>query len=166
MELTNTFRIPLVIRGNSPFAKISINGNELTFLVDSGAGLSVYDKKFINILGLSTDQLGEAITNISGIGENSFDGRLVMIFFNIDNTRFANQFTVSEMGDTFRAFKDSLGDVAGIIGGDFLFSYGAVIDYGQQELRFEKDRINSIMHDIMSRINVSETDECRMMLED
>ena len=47
MEQTNTFKIPIIIRGNSPFAKICINGNELTFLLDTGAGLSVYDKKLL-----------------------------------------------------------------------------------------------------------------------
>ena len=152
MEQTNTFRIPIIIRGNSPFAKICINGNELTFLVDSGAGVSVYDKKYINCLGINEDQLGDAITDISGIGENSFDGRLVMIFFNIDDTKFANQFTVSELGNTFRAFKDSLGDVAGVIGGDFLFNYAAIIDYGAQEMRIEKERIDSILHEIMAHV--------------
>ena len=83
MEQTNTFKIPIIIRGNSPFAKICINGNELTFLLDTGAGLSVYDKKYLQYLGLTEDQLGAAVTNISGVGENRFDGRLVMIFFNI-----------------------------------------------------------------------------------
>jgi hypothetical protein len=123
----------------------------MTFLIDSGAGLSVYDKKFINNLGLSDDQLGTVVTNISGVGENSFGGRLVMIFFNIDNMRFVNNFTVSELGDTFRAFKDSLSDVAGIIGGDFLFNYGAIIDYGAQEIRIEKERIDSVMNEVFGK---------------
>ena len=152
MEESSTFKIPIIIRGNSPFSKICINGHVLTFLVDCGAGLSVYDKKFINYLGLSTGQLGEAVTNISGLGENSFDGRLVMIFFSIADMLFANQFTVSELGDTFRAFKDSLGDVAGIIGGDFLFNYGVIIDYSAQEMRIEKDRIGSVMKEIMAHV--------------
>ena len=152
MEQTNTFKIPIIIRGNSPFAKICINGNELTFLVDSGAGLSVYDKNFISYLGLSEDQLGAAITNISGLGDNNFDGRLVMIFFSVADMRFANQFTVSELGETFRAFKGSLGDIAGIIGGDFLFNYGAIIDYGAQEMRIEKDRIKSVLREIMAHV--------------
>ena len=148
MEQTNTFKIPIIIRGNSPFAKICINGNELTFLLDTGAGLSVYDKKYLQYLGLTEDQLGPAVTNISGVGENSFGGRLVMVFFNIDDMRFVNKFTVSELGETFRAFKDSLGDVAGIIGGDFLFNYGAIIDYGAQEMRIEKERVDSVMKEV------------------
>lgn len=149
MEQTNTFRIPIIIRGNSPFAKICINGHVMTFLIDSGAGLSVYDKKFINNLGLSEDQLGADVTNISGVGENSFGGRMVIIFFNIDNMRFVNKFTVSELGETFRAFKDSLGDIAGIIGGDFLFNYGAIMDYGAKEMRIEKERIFSVMNEVL-----------------
>ena len=152
MEESNQLQIPIVIRGNSPFVKININGNELLFLIDSGAGLSVYDKKFISYLGLSEDQLGAAISDISGVGENSFGGRLVMIFFKICDTMFANQFTISELGNTFRAFSESLGDVAGIIGGDFLFNYEAIIDYGAHEMRIEKDRINSVMHDIMEKV--------------
>ena len=148
MEQTNTFKIPIIIRGNSPFAKICINGNELTFLLDTGAGLSVYDKKYLQYLGLTEDQLGAAVTNISGVGENRFGGRLVMIFFNIDDMRFVNKFIVSELGETFRTFKDSLGDIAGIIGGDFLFNYGAIIDYGAQEMRIEKERIDSVMNEV------------------
>jgi len=148
MEQTNTFKIPIIIRGNSPFAKICINGNELTFLLDTGAGLSVYDKKYLQYLGLTEDQLGPAVTNISGVGENRFGGRLVMIFFNIDDMRFVNKFTVSELGETFRTFKDSLGDIAGIIGGDFLFNYGAIIDYGAQEMRIEKERVDSVMNEV------------------
>ena len=148
MEQTNTFKIPIIIRGNSPFAKICINGNELTFLLDTGAGLSVYDKKYLQYLGLTEDQLGAAVTNISGVGENRFGGRLVMIFFNIDDMRFVNKFIVSELGETFRAFKDSLGDIAGIIGGDFLFNYGVIIDYGAQEMRIEKERVDSVMNEV------------------
>lgn len=148
MEQTNTFKIPIIIRGNSPFAKICINGNELTFLLDTGAGLSVYDKKYLQYLGLTEDQLGAAVTNISGVGENRFDGRLVMFFFNIDDMRFVNKFIVSELGETFRTFKDSLGDIAGIIGGDFLFNYGAIIDYGAQEMRIEKERVDSVMNEV------------------
>ena len=146
------FRIPIVIRGNSPFAKININGHELSFLVDSGAGLSVYDQKFIHYLGITEEQLGETISNISGVGENSFNGRLVMIFFKIDDMRFANLFTVSEMGATFRAFKDSIGDVAGILGGDFLNDYGAIIDYGTQEIRLDREKAESIMRETMARM--------------
>ena len=148
MQQTNTFKIPIIIRGNSPFAKICINGNELTFLLDTGAGLSVYDKKYLQYLGLTEDQLGAAVTNISGVGENRFGGRLVMIFFNIDDVRFVNKFIVSELGETFRTFKDSLGDIAGIIGGDFLFNYGAIIDYGAQEMRIEKERVDSVMNEV------------------
>ena len=152
MKESNQIQIPMVIRGNSPFITININGNEMIFLVDSGAGLSVYDKKFISYLGLSEDQLGDAISNISGVGDNSFGGKLVMIFFKVGNTMFANQFTVSELGNTFRAFNESLGDVAGIIGGDFLFNYGANIDYGSQEMRIEKDIISSVMLDIIGKV--------------
>ena len=152
MKESNQIQIPMVIRGNSPFITININGNEMIFLVDSGAGLSVYDKKFISYLGLSEDQLGDAISNISGVGDNSFGGKLVMIFFKIGDAMFANQFTVSELGNTFRAFSESLGDVAGIIGGDFLFNYGANIDYGSQEMRIEKDIISSVMLDIIGKV--------------
>jgi len=155
MKESNQIQIPIVIRGNSPFITININGNDMIFLVDSGAGLSVYDKKFISYLGLSEDQLGDAISNISGVGDNSFGGKLVMIFFRVGDTMFANQFTVSELGETFRAFKDSLGNVAGIIGGDFLANYGAIIDYGAEEMRIEKDIISSVMQDIIGHINQS-----------
>ncbi len=155
MKESNQFQIPIVIRGNSPFVKININGNELMFLVDSGAGLSVYDMKYINYLGISEDQLGETVSNISGVGDNNFGGKLVMIFFNIAEIRFANQFTVSELGNTFRAFKESLGDVAGIIGGDFLFNYGAVIDYRTKEIRIEEDRITSVMQEIIGHFEES-----------
>ncbi len=120
--------------------------------MDSGAGLSVYDKKFINYLGLTEDQLGETVTNISGIGENSYDGRLVMVFFNIADMRFSNLFTVSYLGDTFIAFKDSLGDVAGILGGDFLYNYGAIIDYSAQEIRLNRDKIECVMQLTIERM--------------
>ena len=62
--------------------------------------------------------------------------------------RFVNKFIVSELGETFRTFKDSLGDIAGIIGGDFLFNYGAIIDYGAQEMRIEKERVDSVMNEV------------------
>lgn len=145
MKRSDVFSFPIVLRGNSPFVKININGHKLTFLVDSGAGLSVYDKKYISYLGITEDQLGDAVTDISGIGDNSFDGRMGVIFFQINEMRFANQFTISELGDTFRAFKDSLGDVAGILGGDFLYNYEAIIDYGTCEIRIDKTKITSIM---------------------
>ena len=152
MKELSSMHIPIVVRGNSPFVRININGKDMLFLVDSGAGLSVFDRQFINYLGLSDDQLGDTISNISGVGENSFGGRLVMIFFEIADMKFANQFTVSDLGETFRAFKESLGEIAGLIGGDFLFNYGAIIDYGAEEMRIEKTRIFSVMNDIMSHI--------------
>jgi hypothetical protein len=79
-----------------------------------------------------------------------------MIFFWVHNVRFANQFTVSDLGETFRAFKDSLGEVAGILGGDFLCDYGAVIDYGKQELQIDIDKISSTMQKIMKQVVVSD----------
>jgi hypothetical protein len=156
MMESNIIKIPVIIKGNSPFAKISINGVEQTFLIDCGAGLSIYDKKYLSTLGICEDQLGVEMTNISGVGNNSFDGRIVMIFFWVHNVRFANQFTVSDLGETFRAFKDSLGEVAGILGGDFLCDYGAVIDYGKQELQIDIDKISSTMQKIMKQVVVSD----------
>lgn len=145
MNNSNTFSFPIVIRGNSPFAKIDVNGHELTFLVDCGAGLSVYDKKYIGYLGINENQLGEVVSDISGIGDNSFNGRMGMMFFTIADMKFANPFSITELGNTFRAFKESLGEVAGIIGGDFLYNYEAIIDYGAREIRIDKAKIISLM---------------------
>lgn len=151
MEESKLICIPMVIQGNSPFVNVNVNGNELTFLVDSGAGLSVYDKKYISCLGITEDQQGDAITDISGIGNNSFGGNMVVIFFQVVDMRFANPFSVTELGETFRAFKDSIGEVAGIIGGDFLYNYEAIIDYSKSEIRIDKAKITSVMQAIMGQ---------------
>ena len=148
MEESTVFSTPIIIRGNSPFIKISFEGQELIFLVDSGAGLSVLDQKYIQ---LPEEMSDESIT-LSGIGDNSVSGKNVMVFFGIGDRRFRTVFTVSDMGETFRAFKESLGGVAGILGGDFLSDYGVSLDYGKQELRMDSNKIEEVMRDTLKSI--------------
>ena len=149
MEKTNTLCIPIVICDNSPFVRITFDGKDLLALVDSGCQDCLLDRKLIS---LPDEQLGKG-SSLTGFGDASFVGHDIFAFFRIAEHVFCSICTVLDLGNALNKFKNTIGEVSGIIGGNFLCKYEAVIDYKAKELRIEESKITEIMEDTMKMIN-------------
>lgn len=149
MAQSDIFSIPLDLCGYSPFVKILFEEKELTMLVDSGACGCLIDRKYIH---LPDDMLGgEQI--LTGLGDTTATGHAVMLFFKVGGELFGCPFTTTEMGNTFQNFPDDLGEIAGIIGGEFLSTYEVLLDYKHGELRIDRQRIKEIVESIKERFS-------------
>ncbi len=148
MEKTNTHCIPIVICDNSPFVRITFDGKDLLLLVDSGCQDCLLDRKLIS---LPDEKLGTG-SRLSGFGNTSVVGHDILAFFKIADRDFCSICTVLDLGNAFNKFKNTIGEVSGIIGGNFLCNYEVVIDYGAKELRISESKITEIFEKTMKMV--------------
>ena len=148
MNLTQVLSIPMTINRNSPFVTINLDGKDLLFLVDSGAYGCLIDKKYVSI---PDDMLGPE-EQFVGLGDSRVAGNTVMAFFQIGDERFCCPFScLGNLCDTLPKFTD-MGEVSGILGGEFLRNYDVVLDYKNSEMRIERNKIKEIMNAVLAQI--------------
>lgn len=148
MEETRILSIPMTIYRNSPFVKINLEGKDLLFLVDSGAYGCLIDKKYVSI---PDDMLGPE-EQFVGLGDSRVAGNSVMAFFQIGDERFCCPFScLGNLCDTLPKFTD-IGEVTGILGGEFLRNYEVVLDYKNSEMRIERNKIKEILNAVLAQI--------------
>lgn len=150
MEETQVLSIPMTIYRNSPFVTINLEGKDLLFLVDSGAYGCLIDKKYVSI---PDDMLGPE-EQFVGLGDSQVAGNTIMAFFQISDERFCCPFScLGNLCDTLPKFTD-IGEVTGILGGEFLRNYEAVLDYKNSEMRIERNKIKEIMNAVLAQITL------------
>ena len=120
----------------------SINGQVANLLIDTGASRTVFDQE--RILSFLDDQEFDFEVNeklSTGLGTSSMESKSVTI----KEIRFGDleikDYTavILEMSHVNESYaKLGLPGIDGILGGDLLEEYGAVIDYSAKELRFMK----------------------------
>ena len=119
------------------FTDIRIERRTFRVLIDSGASKSVFDK--ILIRQLKSVQIVENSENIAaGIGEGLIETRLGVIPEIRIKRLLVSDLTVAfiDFSPVHEAYKKlSLKPFSGIIGGDILYKYGAVINYNKSTLQ-------------------------------
>ena len=105
----------LVVKGR-------VNGQPVRFLLDTGANHICFDRQFVE----ETLQEQSSVVDISGL-------KIGRMKFKEMNVRVLDLSTVSEMYQSV-GFKP----IQGILGGDFLRQYQAVINYQTLELTLKK----------------------------
>lgn len=111
-----------------------INEKPAKFIVDTGASISLLDKKqykrYNFKYSVSTDE------RLTGFGGKSRLMQTSSVKFKLDGFDLAAtyRFNASDLGDLNVALSDTNQRVLGILGSDFLKNYHAVIDYAQQKI--------------------------------
>ena len=115
-----------------------INGKKAHLIIDSGASQTVFDKNRIeDFLGHNKFEKSKSFS--SGLGTNSMESHLVKApGLSVGNFEIKDEkmilLDLSHVNESYQALK--LKPVDGVIGGDILKRYKAVIDYGKKVITF------------------------------
>jgi predicted aspartyl protease len=136
-------KIPLTIidlgdDGFHPLLDITVYGKPFTVVLDTGASKTAFDKILLEVheeaLVLASDQLS------TGLGTNEMESYTALIpDLHIGQLHIKNiEVTVLDLSTINIAYRQmNHPEVLGVIGGDILMKYKAVIDYGKKQLKFK-----------------------------
>ncbi len=126
----NAENIPFRFIGKHIYIPVTVNCKERLWVLDSGAGMSVIDKEYADLLGVELEG------NIKGRGAGgTVDVSLTNLPpFSLEGIEFDEQaVAVIDMSDLIRL----LGvDIAGILGFDFLSRFVTKVDYANELVSF------------------------------
>jgi len=115
---------------------IKVNEKEASMILDTGASRSVFDESRIMAF-INGNELESHDRLSSGLGTNTMTSKKVLIEeFQLGEIVIANyEATVLDLMHVNQSYeKLDLNPVDGILGGDILNDYDAVIDYAKKEL--------------------------------
>ncbi len=141
----NSVIIPLTIidlheDGFHPLVEITVFGKSFMVVLDTGASKTAFD----HALMMEVNQGGEIVVSehlSTGLGTNSMASSTAMIHDLYIGNFLVSGFEIAVLDlSTINIAYRQLGhpEVLGVLGGDILMKYKAVIDYGRRTLRFEK----------------------------
>jgi hypothetical protein len=116
-----------------PVVKGTLNGKEAYFIIDSGASLSVLDKKQSNDykfnVGIPLD------INISGYGGESTPNKVSGVDIIVGGIDFNGTYRTQDITNIVSVIKDVSGvKIVGIIGSNIMKPKGLIIDYSTNSL--------------------------------
>jgi hypothetical protein len=117
--------LPIKFNGNHLYAAVSVNGNPVYMLVDTGAGSSVISSKLAKKLKLNSAGKFE----VKGGGGSSAGGILNGVNFEIKGLKLENQSVLEMEVPMLMDFEKELG---GVLGYDFLGRFVVKFDYIKQ----------------------------------
>ena len=140
-----TSTLPLVvfpIENDGFHLKISIriNGKEASMILDTGASKSVFDETRITEY-VNDEDVEEHDRLSSGLGTNTMTSKKVLInSLQLGEIEINNyDATILDLNHVNLSYeKLELDPVVGVLGGDILNGYHAVIDYAKKELVLKK----------------------------
>ncbi|MFI5161576.1 MAG: retropepsin-like aspartic protease [Sphingobacteriales bacterium] len=123
--------------GYHPLVKVSVFGKPFTLVLDTGASKTAFDQETLFAEGISVTASDSLST---GLGTNSMTSHTTVL-----NDLFIGSLHVSEIEvavldlSTINIAYRQLNhpDVLGVLGGDVLMKYKAVIDYGKKTLKLK-----------------------------
>ena len=143
---TKKYRVPLHIidldeEGYHPLINIRVFGKRFKVVLDTGASKTAFDK----ILLLQA--YAKAVLNISdrlstGLGTTTMESSTALISDLHIGKLLVDEFEVAVLDlSTINIAYRQLGhpEVLGVIGGDILMKYKAVIDYGKEKMVLKKE---------------------------
>lgn len=118
-----------------------LQGQPVRMLIDTGANYSCFDRTFLESLGTEKPAItGQDEVNV-GIGGNDFETYITEVDgFQMGRTQFPTMQVRALDLTAISEMYESVGfhAIQGIIGGDFLSRYQAVISYKTQKLTLKK----------------------------
>lgn len=126
-------RIPMEmdLEDNIIFVTLNINGQDAWFIVDTGAGISIIDRKQAEAFRFRyyPEKGSGKIHSVGGHSEVSLTSHISVSYKEVSLTR--TKFYASDI-DALNRFLAKRGkEILGIVGADFLQRHQAVIDYGE-----------------------------------
>lgn len=116
---------------------IEVNGKEACMILDTGASRTVFDENEItNFIGDNFIQENDRLS--SGLGTSTMASKKVVIDeMKLGKIKIENyDATILDLTHVNQSYhKLGLTKVVGILGGDILNDYKAIIDYGNKELK-------------------------------
>ena len=117
-----------------------INGKRARFIIDTGASQSVFDKKRMGYF-LGHEEFEKSESNSAGLGTNTMESHLVLVpGLMIGDLEVSNEKMVlldlSHVNESYSVL--GFKPIDGVIGGDVLRRYRALIDYEKKELVLRK----------------------------
>ncbi|WP_400261476.1 aspartyl protease family protein [Sphingobacterium sp. SG20118] len=113
-------------------------------VLDTGASKTVFDKNQLEQIHAEQFQLETTDTLSTGLGTNTMQSFLIQIpIFKIQDWSIKNyKAAVLDLSSINYAYEQmNLQPVIGVIGGDILAPYGAIIDYKKKTLKLLKRRL-------------------------
>lgn len=116
---------------------IEVNGKEACMILDTGASRTVFDENGItNFIGNNFMEKNDRLS--SGLGTTSMESKKVVINeLKLGKIKLENYNAIildlTHVNQSYQ--KLGLAKVNGILGGDILKDYKAIIDYGTKELK-------------------------------
>ncbi|HMT28353.1 MAG TPA: retropepsin-like aspartic protease [Bacteroidia bacterium] len=115
-----------------------IKNKNMNLIIDTGASQTVFDKNRIAKF-IGHDEFEKVESLSSGLGTNSMESHLVSIpGFSIGDLKFPNEkmmlLDLSHVNETYSIMK--MKPIDGVLGGDILKAYKAVIDYEKKTITF------------------------------
>lgn len=132
--------IPLQVHPESKraFVKVSVNGVEGTFLVDTGTSDTIVDADFARRAGIDFVEICMTITGGNYGKKGDYISLVKVPEMTIGGTRFRDFHAV--MRDESKKRSDFPGRLDGILGGNLLFAKPLTLDYRNARLSFTEDR--------------------------
>jgi hypothetical protein len=130
--------------GFHPLLEITLFGKTFIMVLDTGASKTAFDRTMLFDANETTNILASDRLS-TGLGTNSMESFTAIISgMFIDNLPIAD-FEVAVLDlSTINIAYTQMGhpQVLGVLGGDILMKYKAVIDYGKQVMKLKKPRSN------------------------
>jgi len=119
------------------FLECTINEKKALFLVDTGSALSIIDINQIEKYGLIVKpKLGNAVISGLGLGTAQNINYVSYVKFKISGRLFRPLFYGADLNNLNKSFAKKEIKICGILGGDFLKQYRAVINYDGGSINF------------------------------
>lgn len=112
-------------------------------VLDTGASKTVLDKQLLFDSGLTEDELLKSNILSTGLGTNEMQSHtLVLDTFRINEWNIQNlTVAVLDLSTINYAYRQmDFEPVIGVLGGDILYNYGAIIDYKKKTLRLNNKK--------------------------
>ena len=127
--------------GFHPLLNIKVFGKHFTVVLDTGASKTAFDKTMLfqayeHAIVTMSDRLS------TGLGTNNMESSTAIITDLYIGKLLIDEFEVAVLDlSTINIAYGQLGhpEVLGVLGGDILMKYKAVIDYGKEKLLLRKD---------------------------
>ena len=128
--------------GFHPLLQITLFGKPFTIVLDTGASKTAFDRTALFEANEATDILASDRLS-TGLGTNSMESFTAIISDMFIGTLRIAPFEVAVLDlSTINIAYGQMGhpQVLGVLGGDILMKYKAVIDYGKQVLKLKRLR--------------------------
>ncbi len=119
---------------------IDVNGKSASMILDTGASRTVFDETKV-VEFVAQEQIEEHDRLSTGLGTNSMESKMVVLDeFRLGKLKLSNYTTaVLDLTHVNQSYeKLGIAPIDGVLGGDILNEYKAVIDYGERKLYLTK----------------------------